>query len=35
MSLEFLDFIEDILDAMEKAEAMLSPVDFESFEEDY
>jgi uncharacterized protein with HEPN domain len=35
MSLEFLDFIEDILDAMEKAEAMLSTVDFETFEEDY
>jgi len=35
MSLEFLDFTEDILDAMEKAEAMLSDVDFEEFEEDY
>lgn len=35
MSLEFLDFIEDILDAIEKAEAMLSGVDFETFEDDY
>ena len=35
MSLEFLDFIEDILDAMEKAEAMLLDVDFEEFGEDY
>jgi uncharacterized protein with HEPN domain len=35
MSLEFLDFIEDILDAMEKAEAMLSDVDFKEFGEDY
>lgn len=35
MSLEFLDFIEDILDAMEKAEEMLSGADFETFETDY
>ncbi len=35
MSLEFLDFIEDIVDAMDKAEAMLSGVDYETFEEDY
>jgi uncharacterized protein with HEPN domain len=35
MSLEFLDFIEDILDAMDKAESMLSGADFETFEEDY
>jgi len=35
MSLEFLDFIEDILDAMEKAQAMLSGVEFETFEDDY
>ena len=35
MSLEFLDFIEDILDAIAKAEAMLSGVDFETFEDDY
>ena len=35
MSLEFLDYIEDILDAMEKAETMLSDVDFDEFEEDY
>lgn len=35
MSLEFLDYVEDILDAMEKAEAMLTGVDFETFGEDY
>jgi uncharacterized protein with HEPN domain len=35
MSVEFLDFIEDILDAMEKAEDMLSDADFEEFGEDY
>jgi uncharacterized protein with HEPN domain len=35
MSLEFLDFVEDILDAMEKAETMLFDVDFEEFAEDY
>ena len=35
MSLEFLDFIEDILDALEKAEEMLSGADFETFETDY
>jgi uncharacterized protein with HEPN domain len=35
MSLEILDFVEDIIDAMNKAEAMLSSVDFETFEEDY
>lgn len=35
MSLEFLDYIEDILDAMEKVETMLSDVDFDEFEEDY
>jgi uncharacterized protein with HEPN domain len=35
MSLEFLDFVEDIIDAMDKAEAMLSSADFETFEEDY
>jgi len=35
MSLEFLDFIEDILDAMEKAVTMIDGVDFEAFEDDY
>ena len=35
MKREFLDFLEDILDAMEKAEAMLSDVDLETFKEDY
>jgi uncharacterized protein with HEPN domain len=35
MSLEFLDYVEDILDAMEKAEVMLSGTDFKSFKEDY
>ena len=35
MSLEFLDFIEDILDAMGKAEAMLSDVNFEEFSDNY
>jgi uncharacterized protein with HEPN domain len=35
MSLEFLDYVEDILDAMEKAEAMLSSVNYEKFERDY
>jgi len=35
MSLEFLDHVEDILDAMEKADIMLSDVEFVTFEEDY
>ena len=35
MSLEYLDFIEDILDAMDKAETMLSGADFETFEDNY
>jgi len=35
MKREFLDFIEDILDAMDKAEAMLSDIDFETFKENY
>jgi uncharacterized protein with HEPN domain len=35
MNLVFLDFVEDILDAMEKAEIMLSAADFETFEVDY
>lgn len=35
MSYEFLDYVEDIVDAMEKAEAMLTGVDFDEFEADY
>ncbi len=35
MSLEFLDFLEDILDAMEKAESMLADIEFEKFKENY
>lgn len=35
MSDEFLDYIEDILDAMEKAEILLNDVSFEQFEADF
>lgn len=35
MSNEFLDYIEDILDAMEKAEILLEDVSYERFEEDF
>lgn len=35
MSLEFLDYIEDILDAMGKAEILLQEVSFEQFEADF
>jgi uncharacterized protein with HEPN domain len=35
MSNEFLDYIEDILDAMEKAEILLDEVSFEQFETDF
>jgi uncharacterized protein with HEPN domain len=35
MSLEFLDYIEDILDAMEKAETLLEDVTYERFEDDF
>lgn len=35
MSYEFLDYLEDILDAMQKAQAMLEDVTFEEFETDY
>lgn len=35
MSHEFLDYVEDILDAMEKAEEMLSDAEFKSFKENY
>lgn len=35
MSNEFLDYVEDILDAMEKAEIMLEGVTFEEFADDF
>ena len=35
MSYEFLDYVKDIVDAMEKAEAMLTGNDFDEFEADY
>jgi uncharacterized protein with HEPN domain len=35
MSNEFLDFIEDIIDAMEKAEAIIGEVNFAQFEADF
>ena len=35
MSHEFLDYIEDILDAMDKAELMLQDIEFEQFEADF
>ena len=35
MSYEFLDYIEDMLDAMEKAELALTGVDFDRFSEDF
>ena len=35
MSNEFLDFVEDILDAMNKAEALLVGVIYSQFESDY
>ncbi|MDD5469052.1 MAG: DUF86 domain-containing protein [Anaerolineales bacterium] len=35
MNHEFLDYVEDILDAMDKAEALLADVDFAQFEADY
>jgi len=35
MSNEFLDFVEDILDAMNKAEALLAGVSYSQFESDY
>jgi uncharacterized protein with HEPN domain len=34
MSYEFLDYLEDILDALQKAQAMLEDVTFEDFESD-
>lgn len=35
MSNEFLDFVEDILDAMDKAEILLEGVTYEQFESDF
>jgi uncharacterized protein with HEPN domain len=35
MSSEFLDYVEDILDAMNKAEILLTGVTFEEFEADF
>ncbi len=35
MKREFLDFIEDILDAMNKAESLLEDVSFSQFENDF
>jgi len=35
MSNEFLDYVEDIIDAMDKAELALTGVDFDRFNEDF
>ena len=35
MSHEFLDYVEDIIDAMDKAEIALTGVDFDRFSEDF
>ncbi len=35
MNREFLDFLEDILDAMEKAELLIEGVNYEKFEADF
>ena len=35
MSLEFLDYVEDILDAMDKAEILLKDVTYDQFEADF
>lgn len=35
MSNEFLDYLEDILDAMDKAEILLAEVSYEQFEADF
>jgi uncharacterized protein with HEPN domain len=35
MSNEFLDFVEDILDGMQKAEILLEGVDYSQFESDF
>ena len=35
MSDEFLDYVEDIIDAMDKAEIAITGVDFDRFSEDF
>ena len=35
MSHEFLDYVEDMLDAMDKAEQALAGVDFDRFSQDF
>ena len=35
MSREFLDYVEDILDAMDKAEALLADVTYDQFAADF
>ena len=35
MNAEFLDFVEDILDAMDKAEILLDDVTYDQFEKDF
>jgi uncharacterized protein with HEPN domain len=35
MSAEFLDYVEDILDAMDKAEILLEEVTYEQFVSDF
>ena len=35
MNREFLDFVEDILDAMEKTELLIEGVSYEQFETDF
>lgn len=35
MSREFLDFVDDILDAMDKAELLIEGVSYEQFETDF
>jgi len=35
MSHEFLDFVEDILDAMDKAEVLVEGFTYHAFEEDF
>lgn len=35
MSNEFLDYVEDILDGMEKAEILIANISFDDFESDF
>lgn len=35
MNVEFLDYLEDIVDAMEKAEILIEDVSYEEFESDF